>query len=1123
MASTTLGRVLIVDDEIELTNALIEALTFQGYAATGFLKGEDALEALKAHEFDLLLTDLMMPGMDGITLLKAGLEIDPNLVGIIMTGQGTVPTAVEAMKTGAFDYVLKPFRIEAILPVLARAREVRRLRLENVQLRETVAIYNLSQTIAFSLDSRLVLENTADAAIQQTGADEVSIMLLTPDRKQLSVVAVRGKSREHLLGMRIPLHEGIAGWVARQSQPLILNGVVNDRRFAPLRPRAEIFSAISMPMLAAGKLMGVLNVNNLQARRPFTPGQVKALSILTSTAAAALENEALYDALKASEKRFRSWVENSSDLVTVIDRGGKIVYESPSIERLLGYTQDELLGKDAFELVHPEDRSRIRALFTEGIQNLSADACVEYRIRHRDGSWRHFESLGRTQSDEHGEVTGLVNSRDITSRKVAEEMERRRTEELEALAYVSSRLRQAYNGAETQNLILEATLRAMGAQAGTLLMLDTDKQELFVAAAAGYPSDVSQLRLKMGQGLAGQCAQSEMPVLSADVAVDPRIAMPEPFENLHKAICAPLKSTETLLGVLLVCFAEAGQPTINEVNLLTTLADNLGSALHRAILFEETQERAAQLALLYDAGLALNSVLEPLSQLEYLIKIAMDVTKAERAAFYRCNNTSDELQLEFGLGFDESTLAELYKLRFWAADEQNPVGWVSEHRRPMNAPEISPSYRSSVIDPDVRSGIWVPVVRAGKLIGVISVFSTRSKAFTPDDERLLILFGNQASVAMENARLFAETNRRIEHLKALRAIDLTITSSFDLGVIFNVLLDKVTTQLNLDAACVLLLDPVTHTLEYTSGKGFRTRALQQTRLPLGEGYAGLAALERRIIHVPSLQSRESNFLRSPLFLSENFVTYYAVPLIAKGHVMGVMEVFQRAPLDPDQEWIDFLEALAGQAAIALDNARLFDDLQRSNFELRLAYDTTIEGWSQALDLRDKETEGHSQRVTDMTLKLARKLGMNDSELINVRRGALLHDIGKMGIPDTILTKPGALSDEEWETMRKHPVYAYDLLAPIEYLRPALNIPYCHHEKWDGTGYPRGLKGEEIPLEARIFAIVDVWDALSSDRPYRQAWAKESVIQYIQDQSGKHFDPRIVVVFMDEIKDAPGEK
>ena len=187
-------------------------------------------------------------------------------------------------------------------------------------------------------------------------------------------------------------------------------------------------------------------------------------------------------------------------------------------------------------------------------------------------------------------------------------------------------------------------------------------------------------------------------------------------------------------------------------------------------------------------------------------------------------------------------------------------------------------------------------------------------------------------------------------------------------------------------------------------------------------------------------------------------------------------------------------------------------LEEAHQQLLLAYDKTIEGWSRAMDLRDKETEGHTQRVTQMSLKLAEAFGIHGEELLHIQRGALLHDMGKLGIPDAILLKPDKLDDAEWELMRQHPQMAYDMLYPIEYLHPALDIPYCHHEKWDGTGYPRGLKEEEIPLSARIFAIADVWDALTSDRPYREPWSEQKTLAYIRQQSGKHFDPRVVEAF-----------
>jgi HD-GYP domain-containing protein (c-di-GMP phosphodiesterase class II) len=406
---------------------------------------------------------------------------------------------------------------------------------------------------------------------------------------------------------------------------------------------------------------------------------------------------------------------------------------------------------------------------------------------------------------------------------------------------------------------------------------------------------------------------------------------------------------------------------------------------------------------------------------------------------------------------------------------------------------------------------------------VIDVQSKRSNAFSADDERLMSIFAEKAALALENARLYDQTRRRLERIIALHEIDLAITANVDLRVTLNMLLEQIQSQLEVDAVSVLLYDPSDQTLEYSAVRGFGSPMLVGTRLRPDEGNAGRAVLEGDIIHIPDLNQGSDQFSLSAVLVGKRFTGYYAVPLIAKGHVKGVLELYHREEFSRDNEWMDFLKTLATQTAIAIDNVEMFESMNRMNVELRLAYDTTLEGWSRALEMRDHETEGHAQRVTEMTLQLARKMRMSEDDLVHVRRGALLHDIGKMGVPDSILLKPGPLTDEEWELMKQHPTYAYNLLYPIEFLRPALDIPYFHHEKWDGSGYPLGLDGEQIPLAARIFAVVDVWDALSSERPYRDAWPQEKVIAYIHEQSGVHFDPKVVETFMQVIQEGMSSK
>lgn len=383
-----------------------------------------------------------------------------------------------------------------------------------------------------------------------------------------------------------------------------------------------------------------------------------------------------------------------------------------------------------------------------------------------------------------------------------------------------------------------------------------------------------------------------------------------------------------------------------------------------------------------------------------------------------------------------------------------------------------------------------------------------------DNKGVISHFVSTGRDVTERKRAEEKISHQLQRLAALRDIDKTITTSLDLNVTISVIIEQIMRQLHVDAAMVMQLDKLHHQFRPLAAKGFVNIATSALTVREGEGYPSIACSEKRIYHMPHLADCRSVDERLADFSAkEGFVSYFAVPLLNSGEIAGILEIYHRSQLKPDMEWLHFLETLAEQATIAIGNATLFADLQRSNSELALAYDTTLEGWSHALDLRDQETEGHTQRVTELTMRLAEIMGYPEEDMIHLRRGALLHDIGKMGIPDSILLKPGALSPAEWDIMRRHPIYAYELLSPISFLRSALDIPHYHHEKWDGSGYPHGLQGEDIPLAARIFSVVDVWDALCSDRPYRKGWPMDKVLQYIRDNAGSHFDPAVVDAFL----------
>ncbi len=492
------------------------------------------------------------------------------------------------------------------------------------------------------------------------------------------------------------------------------------------------------------------------------------------------------------------------------------------------------------------------------------------------------------------------------------------------------------------------------------------------------------------------------------------------------------------------------------------------------------------------------------------------------------------VQLEFGqdncsLFVPEKDLKELIRLAtagpysdqvrnaHLTLDGEGLVVQAFRTGKTVNVPDVraDPHYVSNW--EAARSEMAIPLKIGDNVIGVIDVQSPELDAFSPNAERPMTIFAERAALGLEHSRLNSRMEGRIQQLTALRTIDMAISGSFDINLTLGILLDQAIGQLQVDAADVLIFNAATQNFRMACERGFHEPMPQHTQLNHGMGYAWRVIRERRMILIPNIQAEPTPLPRSPDLSGETFTAYIGMPLIAKGQIRGVLEIFHRTEVKFDPEWYEFLELLTGQAAIAIDNIELFDKLQSSNSELNLAYNSTLEGWASALELRDQDTGGHTRRTTELTIKLAQAIGIKESEMVNIYRGTLLHDIGKMGVPDSVVLKPGPLTDDEWVIMRKHPQYAFDLLSPIAYLRQALDIPYCHHEKWDGSGYPRGLKADQIPLAARIFAVVDVYDALTSTRPYRGAWLKKDAVSHIKEQSGKHFDPKVVDLFLRELQ------
>jgi PAS domain S-box-containing protein len=794
------------------------------------------------------------------------------------------------------------------------------------------------------------------------------------------------------------------------------------------------------------------------------------------------EQQQAKEELRQSETTSRLFIDHAPAALAMFDREMRYVLVSERWKKDYGLSEKSILGKKHYD-IFPEITEEIKEVHRQALSGKTISK-EEDRFVRADGSvqWLKWETLP-WYNIQH-EIGGIViMSEDITKKKEAEfelnkSMARFQTlvEQIPAITYIAA--------------------------------LDENSTTLYISP-----------QVEIYLGYSPDAYKSNPDIWLERLHPDDRDrVLQETFSNRSEQL--PLISEYRMLskdGHVVWFRDEAslvydtdGQPMFLQ-GLMMDITEQKNNE-------QELERYVARVESLLEIEEAISSTLNLEEVLEFIIK---EISKAVECDSISIQGLSSDILNIFT--FHGKKLSVITSDLIFQFESSFPTYQVAKGKTAITVADMEleyPQYYQALIAEEVETHSWfgIPLIYKGRNIGIITLGREKIEPFDKSELIMVSTIANHATFAIENARLFNEANTRLERISSLHQIDLAISGSVDLEVVLNVLLDQVVSQLQVDAADILLYNPQSQMLEYKVAHGFYGDKIKQSKIRIGQDYSGKAILERNSIFLPSLPSLKSPPPFADLIQGENFVSFIAVPLISKKNIVGVLEIFNRKLLVPDQEWREFLDTISGQAAIAIESIQLFNNLQRSTDALRYAYDATIEGWSMAMDLRDKETEGHTLRVTELTINLAQKLGISEEEIVHIRRGALLHDIGKLGVPDAILLKADKLSPEEWVLMRKHPQFAYDMLVNIEYLRPALDIPYAHHEKWDGSGYPRGLKGEEIPLPARIFAVVDVWDALRSDRPYRQAWSTGRTRDYILEQSGKHFDPKVVKAFLEMISE-----
>ncbi|MBI5650567.1 MAG: GAF domain-containing protein, partial [Chloroflexi bacterium] len=781
-----------------------------------------------------------------------------------------------------------------------------------------------------------------------------------------------------------------------------------------------------------------------------------------------------------------------------------------------GYPASDLTsGKILYAtLVYPADLERVaREVQTHSDAGASSFKQV-YRIIRADGQVRWVDDYPVVQRDEQGTITHYAGYvLDITERKQAEDELRARERFLTVLKDITRAAISTDNFQAMLQTVADRLNELINADGCYITLWDETHQRTIPAAAYGplremYPrpfSDPGEITMTESVLRAGHALVAEdvfdSPYLS------PRIAARYPARAL---LGLPLIVGDQKLGAALISFNTPHHFVADEIERGEQAARHIALAIAKVKSFEQTKVQLTRLRALYEIAHEMLGSTDIAGPMALVCRRAAELVSAPKSVICAWDVANQHAMVaSFGLSdpaqatqeyarqaragiFDQ---AELLKRGTFGIDEiPGPV-------------KIMPEF---VYREDIRSLAHAPLRVAQNQIGVLLDFDTQPRLWSADELQVLDLLADQAALGLDKARLFEQTRRRLAELEAVNRISTALRSATALAEMLPLFLDETLAGLNAPAGAIYLFDASKDELGIAVARGWYA---QLPRVPIhqNEGVVGHVFATDQVYVAREFASdpyvRPATRAQIPLGYGG-----IVVPIHSAHAILGALAISMQLPRAITDEEIHLVSTLAEIAGNAIHRMHLHEQTERDAVELARAYDATLAGWSRALELRDEETQGHSRRVTEMTMRLARALGVSEPDLVHIRRGVLVHDIGKMGIPDSILLKPGPLSDAEWEIMRRHPVYANAMLAPIEYLRPALEIPYCHHEHWDGLGYPRGLKGADIPLAARIFAVVDVWDALTSDRPYRPAWTKDQVREYIRAQTGTHFDPQVVEKF-----------
>ena len=1149
-------RILYIDHPQSNRESVRQVLRQSDFQVVEILSLEKLSLALSTGEIDVVLSALAMLKREARNVLQRVKDHDPFLPVVVLAEHATreLELAIDLLRQGVADYVFRSPRHLQHLPQIlhqawerAEAQRYQRTRLEKLQESEEFLrdlIEHTHEIIAtHDLDGRILTINHAAEELTGYRVEELigrNLRDFIPPRHHddfdrylatirsqgharglMTIVSKTGEERVweyrntlRTTGVPEPIVRGYARDITEQyraqqalresearfrtlaERTSVAIFVYSGEHFIYVNPAMERITGYSAEELLKIPFWEVVHPEQRdlvrqrglarQAGQPvpvryeikllrkdgsigwidFSAGRItwKGKPAAIGSAVDITERKLAEERLRASEARYRALVENSPYGIA-IHQDGKLVFINPAGARLLGAERPEqVLGQPVLRFIHPDYRDIVRNRIQEAIESSKHGPLIEEKFIRLDGRVIDVEVVA-TPIVYEGRPAVQVIFHDISERKRAEEELRHLKEFHENLV----------TNVTEGILVLDPEGKLTFVNPAMARMLGYASQEMIGREWLDFvvPEERRRAQAKDRLRDKSQVYRAELTLQRKDGT--PLTAM---------VSVAPYRDPETgaLLGTLGVVTDISGQKRyMRQLEAQTRIAEALGEITDMDALLEEILRAAIHAIPAAEKGSIL--LMEPDGRLRIRALVGYTDVRLRGFVFPR------------GVGF---------------------VAQAAQRKEPLLVQDVytESAFRLDIDIGDfdevqeIRSAVAAPLLLGEQVIGVITLDSTVPEAFQPEDLLTLSGIAPTAALIIERARLFEEVRYRAAYLATLNAILVAASSVLeDIPQILNLALDRLLDALGRSQGAIWMR--VTSKRDrYVALRGLPSTILDPAISFLkGPG----VDLTRTLIVSDCLSPQAPKDIA---FLQRFGVRAVVLaPLMSEGTRIGGLVVASEHPREWARHEVEFIEAVGRQLGLLIERADFFQELREAHRELIKAYDETIEGWAKMLEMRDAETEGHTRRVTELTLRLAKAMGIKEDALVHIRRGAILHDIGKMAVPDAILLKPGPLTREEEAIMRQHPEMAYQALSHIEYLKPTLDIPRYHHERWDGSGYPFGLKGKEIPLAARIFAVVDVYDALTSDRPYRPAWPKEKALAYIQQQAGRLFDPEVVRIFL----------